>query len=273
MKTAAIVLLVLGVVLLGVAVVLFLAARRKQASWQRMLGSGGRTVAELRQLAGSVRSDLAGVAGQSGSYSEYVTVTGTAEPGPAGVQRSPVSGTDCVWHRVQVERRVRQTVRRNDSTQTETRTEIASDVRSQLAFAIADGTGSLPVDPAKAKEHDLELVREDVTGSTGTDWGVVSVEIGGFDLTTGGKDDVTITTREWVIRPGGRLTVSGTLTDRRGEPSFQTVSDVPLTLSRLDREELIDAHKKSQRTMAISAAVLDVLGLIGIVVGIFLLIG
>src|SRR5213078_3435070 len=117
MPVAAIVLLVLGVVLLVVSVVLFLAARRKQGSWQRMLGSGGRTAAELRQIAGSVRHDLAGSGGSAGSYAE------------------------CVWHRVQVERRVRQTVRRNDAVQTETRTEIASDVRSQLPFAISDGTG------------------------------------------------------------------------------------------------------------------------------------
>ncbi len=272
MKTAAIVLLVLGVVLLGVAVLVFLAARRKQASWQRMLGSGGRTIAELRQIAGSIRSDLAGVAAQSGSYSEYVTVTGSAEPGPAGVQQSPVSGTAAVWHRVQVERRVRQTVRRNDSTQTETRTEIVSDVRSQLPFGISDGTGVLPVDPAKAAEHDLELVREDVRGSTGTDWGVMSVEVGGFDLTAGGKDDVTETTREWIIRPGSRLTVSGTLTDRRGEPTFQTVSGVPLTLSRLDREELIDAHKRSQRILAITGAGLDALGIAAVVIGGLLLV-
>ncbi len=272
-ETAAIVLLVLGVVLLGVGVLVVLAARRKQVSWQRMLGSGGRTVAELRQIAGRVRADLAGAAGQSGSYSEYVTVTGSAEPGPAGVQKSPVSGTAAVWHRVQVERRVRQTVRRNDSTQTETRTEIVSDVRSQLPFGIADGTGVLPVDPAKAAEHDLELVREDVRGSTGSDWGVVSVEVAGVDLTTGGKDDVTETTREWVIRPDGRITVSGTLTDRRGEPTFQTVSGVPLTLSRLDREELIDAHKRSQRILAITGAGLDALGVIAIVIGAVLLVG
>jgi hypothetical protein len=271
MKTAAIVLLVLGVVLLGVAVVVFLAARRKQGSWHRMLGSGGRTVAELREIAGGVRSDLSGLAGQPGSYSEYVTVTGTAEPGPAGAQHSPVSGTAAVWHRVQVERRVRQPVRRNDSTQIETRTEIVSDVRSQLPFGIADGTGVLPVDPAKAAEREVELVREDVRGSTGTDWGVMSVEVGGFDLTAGGKDDVTETTREWVIRPGSRLTVSGTLTDRRGEPTFQTVTGVPLTLSRLDREELIDAHKRSQRILAITAAVLDGLGVIAIVIGVLLL--
>src|SRR4051794_10116184 len=256
MPVAAIVLLVLGVVLLVVSVVLFLAARRKQGSWQRMLGSGGRTAAELRQIAGSVRHDLAGSGGSAGSYAEYVTLTGIAEPGPAGVQRSPVSGTECVWHRVQVERRVRQTVRRNDAVQTETRTEIASDVRSQLPFAISDGTGILPVDPRKATEHDLELLREDVTGSTGTDWGVMSVEIGGFARAAGGRDDVTVTTGGWVIRPGGRLTVSGTLTDRRGEPMFQTVGKVPLTLSRLDRTELIDAHKRSQRTMAVTAAAL-----------------
>jgi hypothetical protein len=165
---------------------------------------------------------------------------------------------------------VRQTVRRNDAVQTETRTEIASDVRSQLPFAVADGTGTLPVDPAKSTEHDLELVREDVTGSTGTDWGVVSVEIGGFDLAAGGKDDVTITTREWVIRPGGRLTVSGTLTDRRGDLMFQTADKVPLTLSRLDRTELIDAHKRTQRTMAITAAALDAAGLVMVVIGVLL---
>lgn len=271
MKIAAVVLLVLAAVLIGVSVALFVSAKRKRDSWQRMLGTGGRSVAELRALAGSVGSDLAAAAGSPGSFAEFVTVTGTAEPGPAGVQRSPVSGTDCVWHRVQVERRVRQRVRRDDTTQTETRTEIVSDVRSQLAFGVADGTGLLPVEPNKAAEHDLELIREDVRGSTGTDWGTVSVEIGGFDLTAGGRDDVTETTREWVIRPGSRLTVAGTLTDDRGGLTVRSTRDVPLTLSRLGREELIQGHQGSQRTRAITAAVFDGVGLVCLVVGILLL--
>jgi hypothetical protein len=236
-----------------------------------MLGSSGRTIAELRELADKVGADMRGltqVPGARGSFAEYVTVTGTAQPGSGGPMTSPVSGTECVWHRVQVERRTRRTRRTgdNNATTTETHTETVSDVRSQVAFMISDGSGALPVEPERAREESLELVREDVQSSMGSMFGGMTLSIGDVSIGSNAGGDVSETTREWVIRTGSRLTVAGTLTDRRGDLALMTVQDVPLVLSRLDHDELVAKEKKTQRTMMITALVMTVVG-VGLLIG------
>jgi hypothetical protein len=272
-NVGAIVSLVLGLVFLVVAAVLVLAARRKQTGWQRMLGSADRTIAELRSVADAVRADLAALpqAGASGgSVAEFVSVSGRAVAGPGGPLTSPVSGADCVWYRVQVERRTRRTRRTGENTHaTDTTSETVSDHRSQVAFALDDDTGTLPVEPDRAREHSLELATEQVRSTMADPLAGLSISVGDFSVGTGGGDTTEIT-REWVIRTGSRITVAGTLTDKRGELALMSVPDVTLVISRLDHWELLAAEQKSQRAMMITAAVFGVLGIVGVVVGIVL---
>lgn len=276
MNVGAIVGLGLGLVFLAVAVVLVLAARRKQAGWQRMLGSAGRSIAELRTVAEAVGADLAAlpqVGGGAGSVAEFVSVSGRAVPGPGGALTSPVSGAECVWYRVQVERRTRRTRRTGDNNHTtDTTTETVSDHRSEVAFGVDDGTGTLPVEPERAREHSLEMSSEQVRSTMADPLGSLSVSVGDFSIGTGGGADVTEITREWVIRTGNRITVAGTLTDRHGDLALMSVSDVPLVISRLDHQELVSSEQKSQRAMMITATVFAVLGVVGLVVGIVLLV-
>ncbi|GAA1073069.1 hypothetical protein [Nocardiopsis metallicus] len=201
--------MVIGVALLVVAVVLLPLTVVGTRRWLRQRG--------LAQL---LPSALAARQGQR------VTLTGVAAPGPAGPIESGLAGSECVWHGHEVLRHYRPLARdQAEGSVSERACDSIADYGSGDLFGlVAEGRPGdaqrIYVDPEGAEPRDPELCLKRLVGRPQP--GVAAAaddllpRVRGRISGVFRGETIEFEYREWIIRPGARLRVSGELSVRDG---------------------------------------------------------
>src|SRR5689334_17485254 len=132
---------ILGLVLVVAGAVGLYLAVRAQRRVRAMTAAETLSVPELEQLRG-ISDEL----GAAGGFRKVCEVVGAAAPGPQGLLRSEMTGTECVWHAQRVQRRYRQAETDSDGdTRTVTRTETVAQNASSPTFTIVRDGHSIVV--------------------------------------------------------------------------------------------------------------------------------
>jgi hypothetical protein len=200
------VLLVIGSVLLVVALVLLPLTALALRRWRRQLGL--------------VRLEPASLAARNG---QRVTLTGIAAPGPAGAVSSGLAGVECVWHGHEVLRHYLP-LQQEGAVQERTCDSIADYGSDDLFGLVAEGRPAdaqrIYVDPKGAEPRDPELCLKRLVGRPQP--GVAAAaddllpRVRGRISGVFRGETIEFEYREWVIRPGARLRVSGEIGVRDG---------------------------------------------------------
>jgi hypothetical protein len=201
------VLLVIGSALLIAAVALLPLTVIGLRRWLRQRG-----VARLRPRA------LAALEGQR------VTLSGTAAPGPAGPITSGLAGVECVWHGHEVLRHYRPLNQDGGAVRERACDSIAEYGGEELFGLVAEGGrvdgDRIFVDPGDADPRGVELCLKRVVGRPQP-----GVAAGADDLLPRVRgrisgvfrgETIEFEYREWIIRPGARVRVSGQVQVRGG---------------------------------------------------------
>nr|WP_221442236.1 E3 ubiquitin ligase family protein [Nocardiopsis algeriensis] len=198
--------MLIGWVLLAAAVVLLPLALLALRRWRRQRGLALLRPAELARHAG-----------------RRVTLTGVAAPGPGGTVASGLAGVDCVWHGHEVLRHYMPLGK--EGTVRERTCDSIADYGSEELFGLVapgqspDGARVL-VDPGDTRPGDAELCLQRVVGRPQP--GVASPaddllpRVRGRISGVFRGETIEFEYREWVIRPGVRVRVTGTLRVRDG---------------------------------------------------------
>lgn len=233
---------------------------------RRLLGTETTTTDVLRQL-----HQAATAAAGPGAYREQVELDGTAQPGPAGLLTSPVSGTACVWHAHKVTRHYRRETRDSQGRRrTEKRTEELVDERSREPFLLRDGGGEVLVVPTERVDGARKVVSEMREPTTERERTQISIGSFSLSLPSGSGDDtIGFEHEEWVVTPGTRLFVAGEAADRGGALEVRGPADPGsggrLVLSTRSEDELL-AGSRRESLLYTGGAVLAVVAAVALVV-------
>lgn len=239
--------LVLGVVLLGLAGLLWWSAGRAQARHRRLLVTETLDAATLAEL-----HRTATAAAGPGAFRIRVDLEGTAAAGPGGPLRSPLTDTPCVWHHHRVTRKHEVEVTGEDGKRrTEARDETVAEQRSDQPFGVADAGGTTTVEPGPAGVDGARQVLDE------------------YDDAPGPGGTLGHRRQEWVLTAGTPVFVSGEAYDGPsglvvGAPTQRGDRYVLTTRSQ---EQVLTATAASDRRLRIAAAVSAGLGVVLLVLG------
>ncbi|CAL9515550.1 hypothetical protein SUDANB121_03748 [Nocardiopsis dassonvillei] len=239
-------LLVIGSVLLVAALVLLPLAALALRRWRRQLG-----------LARLEPSALAARGGQR------VTLTGIAAPGPAGTASSSgLAGVECVWHGHEVLRHYLP-LQQEGAVQERTCDSIADYGSEELFGLVADGRPldgeRIFVDPRDApRPRDAELCLQRVVARPQP--GVASPaddllpRVRGRISGVFRGETIEFEYREWVIRPGARLRVTGELHVRDGRIVVAAPRDGALTVEHGVAERTLHTSPRRREALLVTVA-------------------
>ena len=240
------------IVLIGGALCIDQAVRARRRV-HAMLAAETLTVPELEQLRGI--SDGLGV---RGGFRKVAEVVGAAAPGPQGLLRAEMSGTEAVWHAQRVQRHYEETTTDSDGDRRTTRrTETVAQNVSGPTFALVRDGHTVVVDHGGVLVDAAEQVVDRFEQQAGD---------GGFlrDLLDHGNGTIGYQYTEWVVRPGTPLYVLGEVHDRTGPLVIGPPADRSrhFVVSTRSEEELTDDTRRHQRLMARIGAGAGALGVV-----------
>ncbi|MDW5595742.1 GIDE domain-containing protein [Conexibacter stalactiti] len=253
----------------GAAIVLFLlawfclrSARGQEAKASALTLTDTSTCGEIAELAKSVGSEVG-----AGSFSQRCEVIGLAELDGGGVH-APETRADVVWHRTRVTHRWYEMERTTDSRgKTSTRrvekSDVVSDYSSEIAFAVADGSGRVLVKAlgAEIDEPEKSVDRMDGVGSD------VATSFTSLLLGGGQSGTIGFEVEEWVLRPGTRIYVHGEVGDDGGRLVFGA-GDGRLLVSTRSEREIVAGHRSGAKWLKVGAIAAVTLGAASIVAAI-----
>lgn len=243
-------LLVIGVALFAIAAVLLVLAIKALRRWQRQRG--------LARLLPSLLVDREG---------QRVTLTGVAAPGPAGPIESGLAGVECVWHGHEVLRHYRPLTRDQAEGQVGERTcdSIAEYGSDDLFGLVAEGrptdSDRIFVAPGESEPKDAELCLKRLVGRPQP--GVAATaddllpRVRGRISGVFRGETIEFEYREWVVRPGARLRVTGRLQVRDGQVMLTGSEEAPVLVEHGVSES--PARTSPRRTEALALVVAFVL--------------
>lgn len=251
------VLIIIGVVLIAIgALILPLFARhqaRRARTFSEVPDYDCAQVAERGELAPGMRVSVSGRSAVDG------------EP-----LRAPASDRDCVWYRLTVSERRRETRRDSEGRRTTREVErVISEERSPDPIALVDESGRVLVEPADAKiDRATETIdRLDDPPAAG----VTTLSVGPFTVNLGNGDGVVgIRRREEIIAPGDELYVLGGAYSRDGVGVIRTPREGMFVVSTRSAQELASGARTGARWFTGGAAVVAVAGVVLLVLGIIL---
>lgn len=238
-------LLVIGSVLLVVALVLLPLTALALRRWRRQLGLS--------------RLEPAALAARNG---QRVTLTGTAAPGPAGAVSSGLAGVECVWHGHEVLRHYLP-LQQEGAVQERTCDSIADYGSEDLFGLVAEGRPldgeRIFVDPRDApRPRDAELCLKRVVARPQP--GVASPaddllpRVRGRISGVFRGETIEFEYREWVIRPGARVRVTGELRVRDGRIVLVAPHDGALTVEHGVSERPRHASPRRREALLVTVA-------------------
>ena len=253
-------LLVIGSVLLVVALALLplmvLALRR----WRRQVGLS--------------RLEPASLSAREG---KRVTLTGVAAPGPAGTVPSGLAGVECVWHGHEVLRHYLP-LQQEGAVRERTCDPIADYSSQELFGLVAEGRPldgeRIFVDPRDAsRPRDAELCLKRVVARPQP--GVASPaddllpRVRGRISGVFRGETIEFEYREWVVRPGARVRVTGELRTRDGRLVVAAPGDGTLTIEHgvSDRPGHASPRRREALLVTIACAVTALSGALLVLLG------
>ena len=246
------------IVLIGGALCVYQAVRA-QREVHAMMAAETLTVPALEELRG-ISDEL----GARGGFRTIAEVVGTAAPGPQGLLRAEMSGTESVWHAQRIQRHYEETETDSDGdTRTTRRTEtVAQNVSGPVFTLVRDGHtivvdhGGRLVDAAEQVVDRFEQAGHRTGGGF---WRAVG------DLVDGGRaGTIGFQYTEWVVRPGTPLYVLGEVHDRTGALVVGPPADRKqhFVVSTRSEEELTEDTRRHQRLMSRIGAGAGALGVV-----------
>lgn len=216
----------------------------------------GQTIAETPTTRCADVGDL--VASAANGADQRVECAGRAAPGPGGPVSAPFSTRACVWYRSTITEHYWDTEHRRDSdgrTRTERvrRQREVSDDRAEAPFALTDDSGTVLVDPRKARMDQPERVLNEFHDRPRE--GFLKELISG-DRTIGYEHE------EWIIAADTPLYVNGGAVARGdGWALAIPAGGGELLVSTRSEQELLAATQRAARWWFAGAGVLGVVGL------------
>jgi hypothetical protein len=245
------------VLLIGGAICVALAVRA-QRRVHAMMAAETLSVPELEQLRG-----ISDEHGAQGGFRRIAEVVGAAAPGPHGLLRSEMTGTESVWHAQRVQRRYRHTETDSDGdTRTTTRTETVAENISAPAFTVVRDGHAIVVDHGGRHLDGVEQVADRFEKAHEHGGGGWLRRLG--DLVDGdGDDTIGFQYTEWALRPGTPLYVLGEVHDRTGSLVIGPPADRKqhFVVSTRSEEELTASTRRQQRLLSRIGAGAAVVGL------------
>src|SRR3954452_21770341 len=212
------------------------------------------TCGHMRQLA-----DAANVSAGPGVFRQRCELVGAARAAHVGTVKAPLTSRECVWYRTKVTHeywdhewetdsdghRHRKRVRRSD---------VIQDDKSDIPFAVDDGTGQAVVYPDDAEvDHPIEVL--DRMDADKTD--LMDV----LSQAVGGDDTIGYRREEWIIPLDQRLFVQGEVTDEGGKLMLRKPDKGAFQVSTRSEAELVKEAQSGRKWATVGAGVLAAVGL------------
>lgn len=232
---------------------------------RQMMAADTLSVPELEQLRG-ISDEL----GARGGFRKVCEVVGAAAPGPQGLLRAEMTGTECVWHAQRVQRRYKSSERDTDGARRSVvRTETVAQNTSAAPFTLVRDGHTIVVDHDTQHPDGVEQVRDhfEETRERRHGWERVVGVLRNHDGETIGFQYT-----EWALRPGTSLYVLGEVHDRAGALTIGRPDDRAhhFLMSTKSEEQLTGDHRRTQRRLARLGAVFGAVGLVLLVLAVAL---
>ena len=258
--------LIAGLILVALAAVAAGVAYWQHRKHAELTAVEGSTCGHMRQLADAVAVSGGGV------FRQRCELTGAAKPAYVGTVNAPQTGREAVWYRTRVTHefydyeydadedpgRRRRRVKKS---------RVLSDERSDVPFAVDDGTGQAVIHPEKADVDApvqvLEQMDRELEG-TGDGGGLLEKmenSAAGVDETIGYKRE------EWILPVDTRILVQGEVTEEEGLLRLRKPEQGSFRVSTRSEAELLQSAAGVRKWSAVAAGALALVGLALVVVG------
>src|SRR5829696_1704837 len=202
-----------GIIILVVAAVAAGVAYWQHRKHEELTAVEGSTCGQMRQLA-----DAASVSAGAGVFRQRCELTGAAKPAYVGTVNAPQTGREALWFRSKVTHEYYDYEYDHDDDYGRRRrrvkkSRVLSDQKSDIPFAVDDGTGQAVIHPEEADVDEPVQVLDQMDPNieqTGGLWEGIKGSLSGVDETIGYKRE------EWIIPVDTRLFVQGEVTDEEG---------------------------------------------------------
>ena len=260
---------IVGLVLVGVAAVLFFLRRSQAAKLAQMIATETSTCADAAKACRSAE----GMSGVPGGGAQ-VEIKGVIEP--REVLKAELSGQDCACYRAVVEREWEEKRWRTDSQgHRRHETHRGKDVMSRNErldpFLVRDDTGKVLVDPQGAHIDWVESVNRFDRGEP--EGGTLS--LGGFSLNLGslalggGRRTIGYRYREWLLPPDHPVYVLGEAGQSGNDPCIAKPSErgMKFVVSVKSEEEIVAGARRTVFWLSIASAICGLAGIVLIILG------
>ena len=244
----------------GIVCLVLAAAAAGYAYWQhrrheQLAAVETSTCGHMRQLA-----DAANVSAGPGVFRQRCELTGVARAAHVGTVTAPQTKRECVWYRSKITHEYYDWDWETDSDgdrrrERKRKSRVLNDDKSDIPFAVDDGTGQAVVYPDEADiDSPLEVMDQLDREATKDLLDLVSVSFGGDD-TIGYKRE------EWIIPLEQRLFVQGEVTDDDGKLMLRKPEKGAFRVSTRSEEELVKEAQTGRKWGTVGAGALAVVGL------------
>ena len=220
------------------------------------------TCGDMRQLA-----DAVSVSAGGGAFRQRCELTGAAQPAYVGTVNAPQTGRECLWYRTKVTHEYydyeydHETNRRRREKKSHT----MKDEKSDIPFALDDGSGQAVIHPDDASIDAPVQVMDQMDEDTGDPMlhKLIENTSRGWDI----DESIGYKREEWLIPVGQQLFVQGEITDEDGHLRLRKPEKGPFRVSTRSEQELAESHGSHRKWSSAGAAVLGVVGLVLVVAG------
>lgn len=251
-----------GVIVLALAAVAAGVAWWQHREHEELAAVETSTCGEMRQLA-----DAVSVSAGGGAFRQRCELTGVAKPAYVGTVNSPLTGREAVWYRARVTHEYYDYEYDHDDRGGQRRrvkkSRVLQDDKSDIPFAVDDGTGQAVVHPDTADVDEPVQVLDEMereVRETGLLEMIKSSAVGA-DETIGYRRE------EWIIPVDQRLFVQGEVTDEEGHLRLRRPEKGSFRVSTRSEEELAQSAASWRKWSAVAAGVLGLVGLVLLVLG------
>jgi len=256
--------LIAGLILLALAAVAAGVAYWQHRKHEELTAVEGSSCGQLRQLA-----DAVSVSAGGGAFRQRCELSGSAKAAYVGTVKGPQTGQEALWFRSKVTHEFYDYEYDHDDDYGRKRkrvkkSRVLSDEKSDIPFAVHDGTGEAVVHPEDADIDSPVQVLDQMDANieqSGDLWDSIKGKLSGVDETIGYKRE------EWIIPVDTKLFVQGEVTDEGGHLRLRKPEKGTFRVSTRSEQELLASAAGWRKWMSIGAGALAFIALVLVVVG------
>jgi hypothetical protein len=255
--------LIAGLILLALAAVAAGVAWWQHRKHAELAAVEASTCGQLRQLADAASVSAGGV------FRQRCELTGAAKPAYVGTVNAPQTGREAVWYRSKVTHEFYDYEYDHDDDHGRRRrrvkkSRVLTDDKSDVPFAVDDGTGQAVVHPERVDVDAPLQVLDQLDPNieqTGDLWDAIKGKLSGVDETIGYRRE------EWIIAVETPLFVQGEVTDEDGALRLRKPEKGTFRVSTRSEQELLQSASTVRKWSGVVAGALGAIGLVLVVVG------